>query len=167
MDNVFYKQQIERLKSQWPHAYSEERMVIFYNAFRNVSNFDFRDAVTDCIANCKGAPLMKELTETISKIITIRKQKERVESFNPIKELLRNQNYVGDADFMLKCNEARFELDTKKITQKEFFKKMDVLIKESDEICKKKGTYVDPNLIEKQIEELTRQVYGDNKPFEE
>lgn len=165
MDHLFYKQQIERLKTQWPNAYSEERMVIFYNAFRNVANFDFRDAVDYCLGNSKGAPLLSELNEAISKVVTARKYRERIQSLNPIKELLRNENYQGDPIFMLKCNEARHNLDTKKITQKEFFKIMDEYIKESDEICKKKGTYVDLKETEKQIEELRKQVYGDEKPF--
>lgn len=165
MDNVFYKEQIERLKSQWPHAYSEERMVIFYNAFRNVSNYDFRDAITDCIANCKGAPLLKELTESINKIITIRKERERIQSFNPLRDLLNAENYVGDSVFMLKCNEARFKLDTKQITIKEFHKIMDALENEADEICKKKGSYRDPREINRTIQELKRIVDENQKPF--
>ena len=170
MDNVFYKQQIERLKSQWPHAYSEERMVIFYNAFRNVSNFDFRDAVTDCIANCKGAPLMKELTETISKVITIRKQREKIDQFDPLKAAIEKYLHTGesiaDPEFVLRVKEVQHNLDTNKITQKEFQKQMDKLNKEADEICKKKGTYRDVDAeIKKIIEDLTRQVYGDPKPF--
>lgn len=156
MDNVFYKQQIERLKSQWPHAYSEERMVIFYNAFRNVSNFDFRDAVTDCIANCKGAPLMKELTETISKVITIRKQKERMQSFNPLNDVwaLGESKSTADPEFVLKCKELKYLYETKQISKKDFLKACDDLDIEAAELCKKKGIYVDPKEIDRTIQSL-------------
>lgn len=171
MELNFFESEMKRLKEQWPNAYSRERMVIFYNAFRNVSNFDFRDAVTDCIANCKGAPLMKELTETISKVITIRKQREKIDQFDPLKAAIEKYLHTGesiaDPEFVLRCKEVQFKLDTKKITQAQFQKEMDLLVKESDEICKKKGTYRDVDAeITKIIEDLTRQVYGDPKPFE-
>ena len=67
MDLNFFELEMKRLKEQWPNAYSKERMIIFFNAFKNVANFDFRDAVTECIANCKGAPLLKELTEAVER----------------------------------------------------------------------------------------------------
>lgn len=165
MDINAFDFEMARLKNQWPTSYSAERIKIFYNAFRNVSNYDFRDAVTDCIANCKGAPLLKELTESINKIITIRKERERIQSFNPLRDLLNAENYVGDSVFMLKCNEARFKLDTKQITIKEFHKIMDALENEADEICKKKGSYRDPREINRTIQELKRIVDENQRPF--
>lgn len=156
MELNFFESEMKRLKEQWPNAYSRERMVIFYNAFRNVSNFDFRDAVTDCIANCKGAPLMKELTETISKIITIRKQKERMQSFNPLNDVwaLGESKSSADPEFVLKCKELKYLHETKQISKKDFLKACDDLDIEAAELCKKKGIYVDPKEIDRAIQGL-------------
>lgn len=170
MDHIFYKQQMERLKNQWPNAYSQERMMIIFNTFRNVSNFDFRDAIDYCLGNSKGAPLIPELNDAIGKVITARKHRERVEQFDPLRmaidKYLKSGESIADPNFVLRCKEVQFRLDTKKITQAQFQKEMDLLVKESDEICKKKGTYRDIDTeIKQTIEELSKQVYGDPKPY--
>lgn len=128
MDHVFYKQQIERLKNQWPQAYSEERMVIFYNAFRDVSNFDFRDAVTECLSTNRSAPLLPELTLAIEKARINYFQQKRIEEEKLSRGMFGLENNgAADPDFAKKCVELFKQFDERKITREQFDQGCDLL----------------------------------------
>lgn len=129
MDHVFYKQQIERLKAQWPQAYSEERMIIFFNAFRDVSNFDFRDAVTHCLATCKGAPLLGEITEAIIKAKNNYLYQKRLEESKMmgVLDYAYENNTTADPEFVDRCMKLLDDLYNKKITKAQFDQGCDLL----------------------------------------
>jgi hypothetical protein len=151
MDHIFYKQQIERLKQQWPSAYSEERMMVIFNAFRDVPNFDFRDAVTHCLGNCKGSPLLPDLIEAVNKTRSIRLQKERIDeeaAFGALDYAAR-ANTTADRDFVNQCLKLLEDLQTKKITKKQFDQGCDLLDSAAKLFKNKKPTVVDPKLLSK------------------
>lgn len=120
--------EMKRLQVQWPNAYSKERMIIFFNAFKDVANFDFRDAVTHCLATCKGAPLLKELTEAIhvarNNYFTQKRIDEATQKgiFNSIPD-----GQTCDPEFKNKCMELYNSFMDKKITKKEFDQGCDLL----------------------------------------
>jgi len=161
MDHLFYKQQIERLKAQWPHAYSEERMVIIFNAFKDVANFDFRDAVTDCIANCRSAPLLKELTEAVVKAKNNYYQQKRIDEANLNKGMFGIENNgTADPEFAKKCVELFKQFDERKITREQFGQGCD-LLNQASKLYKNKAPTV---IIPKQLKKPYREE-DDEKPF--
>lgn len=170
MDHIFYKQQIERLKNQWPNAYSEERMIIFYNALRNVFPTDFSNAVSYCLANSRGAPLLGEISEAVFKMQEHRKAQERYDdSDRQRKEFHRDLaglaliNTTSDPDFVLKCLKAESDYDNKKITKKELDNICDALDKEAEILTKKKRTYENPDNWKDLVAEATRIVIEQEK----
>jgi len=76
---------LKRLDSQWPRSYSDERQKLIYEAFKDVSDSVFKDAITECLMTCRGAPLMPEL----EKAVEIARGRE--------KEAALNRNYGGSA----------------------------------------------------------------------
>jgi hypothetical protein len=128
MDLNFFETEIKRLKVQWPTAYSEERMKIFFNAFRDVSNFDFRDAVTHCLATCKGAPLLGELTEAIHVARNNYFAQKRIEEEKLNRGMFGLENNgAADPDFAKKCVELFKQFDERKITREQFDQGCDLL----------------------------------------
>ena len=170
MDHIFYKQEIERLKNQWPNSYSEERMIIFFNAFRNAHQMDFHDAVSYCLANCRSAPLLPELTEAIIKMQTHRKAQERYDQSNRQRDDLFSaikgaalENKTSDPAFVLKCLRIKSDFENKKIDRKQLDKLCDELDKEAEILTKKKGTYENPENWKELVEEATRIVEDQKK----
>lgn len=160
MDHVFYKQQIERLKAQWPQAYSEERMIIFFNAFRDVSNFDFRDAVTHCLATCKGAPLLGEITEAIVKAKNNYLYQKRLEESKMMGALdyAYENNTTADPEFVDRCMKLLDDLYNKKITKAQFDQGCDLL----DQAAK---LYSKPKTKTKIPEKYKKPIFEEDKPF--
>lgn len=121
MEISFFEHEMKRLKEQWPNAYSKERMIIFFNAFRDVSNFDFRDAITDCLATSRSAPLLPELTVAIEKARINYFQKKRIEESGMNKGLFGIENNgSADPEYVKKCIEHVYNLLDKKITKEQF-----------------------------------------------
>jgi len=55
------------LRDQWANSYGAERVSVLWNAFQTVPDGDFCDAVTECLANHRAAPLVKEIGEEVNK----------------------------------------------------------------------------------------------------
>ena len=129
MDINFFDQEMARLKNQWPAAYSAERIKIFYNAFRDVSNFDFRDAVTNCIATCKGAPLLSELTDAIIRAKNNYLHQKRMEESKTMGALdfAYENNTTADPEFVDRCMKLLDDLHNKRITKEQFNQGCDLL----------------------------------------
>jgi hypothetical protein len=151
MEINFYEQQMNRLKEQWPNAYSKERMKVIFNAFRDVPNFDFRDAITHCLGNSKGSPLLPELIEAVNKTRSIRLQKERIDeeaAFGALDYAAKN-NTTADREFVNQCLKLYDDLITKKITKKQFDEGCDLLDQAAKLFRNKKPTVVEPKLLSK------------------
>ncbi len=151
MDHVFYKQQIERLKQQWPNAYSEERMIVIFNAFRDVPNFDFRDAVTYCLGNSKGSPLLPELTEAIAKARANYYNLKRIDEASQRTSFLNiaDDGKTCDREFKNKCVELYTSFMDKKITREQFYQGCNLLDQASKLFKNKSPTIVEPTKLPK------------------
>jgi hypothetical protein len=68
MTDEAFKTHLKRLQGQWPNSYGEERAKIIFHAFKHVSDIDFAEAVTECIANHRAAPLVKELDRELQEV---------------------------------------------------------------------------------------------------
>lgn len=129
MELEFFQQQINRLKNQWPNAYSTERQKIFFNTFKDVANFDFRDAVTYCLGNSKSAPLVLELEKAIQIAKNNYYSSKRLEQANVLNALdyAADNNTTADPEFVDKCMKLLDDLYNKKITKKQFDEGCDLL----------------------------------------
>lgn len=162
MDINFFETEIKRLKDQWPTAYGIEKQKILFNAFRNAHPMDFHDAVSYCLVNFRGAPLLGELTEALIKMKTHRKERERYDNSNRDRDGIlaalqgaSEVNKSADPEFVLKCMKAISDLHRKKITKKQFTAICDELDREAEVLTKKKGTYEDPDSWKSIVQEAT------------
>ena len=161
MELNFFEMEMKRLQIQWPNAYSKERMIVFFNAFRDVSNFDFRDAVTHCLATCKGAPLLKELTEAIHVARNNYFQQKRIDEANLNKGMFGIENNgTADPEFAKKCVELFKQFDERKITREQFGQGCDLLDQASKLYKNKAPTVITPKQLKKPHREE-----DDEKPF--
>lgn len=129
MELSFFETQMKRLKEQWPSAYSSERYKIFFNAFRDVSNFDFRDAVSHCLAHSRGAPLLPELTEAIVKARSNYFEQKRITELDQKNAFLniKDDGVSCDKEFKEKCVELYKNFMDRKITAEQFYQGCDLL----------------------------------------
>lgn len=153
---------MKRLKEQWPNAYSKERMIVFFNAFKDVANFDFRDAVTHCLAHSKGAPLLPELTEAVAKAKAAYFMQKRIDEADQRNAYLNiPDDGTCDREFKNKCMELYNSFMDKKITREQFYQGCDLLDQAAKLYVKKQNT--------QQIKpiQLARpySVESDEKPF--
>jgi hypothetical protein len=56
-----FETQINRLNSQWPRTYGNERKALLWQALSRVEDEDFASAVDICLAKQRAAPLLDEL----------------------------------------------------------------------------------------------------------
>ena len=78
MNKTEFETEMLRLMTTWPKTYNVERTRIFFDEVRHLSAYDFRDAVSNMIAECRAAPLLPELREAISRIQEIKRNKEKI-----------------------------------------------------------------------------------------
>lgn len=129
MELEFYQQQINRLKSQWPNAYSTERQKILFNAFKDVANFDFRDAVTFCLGTSKSAPLVLDLEKAvmIARNNYFSQKKAEEASVMGALEYAAENNTSADPEFVDRCLKLLDDLYNKRITKKQFDEGCDLI----------------------------------------
>ncbi len=66
MELSIFQAQTERLKGTYgDRNYPDERLKLFWRAFANCFATDFEDAVSECVANRRAPPMLKELGEAI------------------------------------------------------------------------------------------------------
>jgi len=145
-------------------------MIIFYNALRNVFPTDFANAVSYCLANSRGAPLLGEISEAVFKMQEHRKVQERYDDSDRQRKEFQNElaqlamnNTTADPDFVLKCLKTKADFENKKITKKELDVICDALDKEAEILTKKKRTYENPDNWKGLVEEATRIVMEQEK----
>jgi hypothetical protein len=122
METQIFNDQIKRLKSQWPNAYGDERIKILWAAFKDVANYDFRDAVTHCLGTAKSAPLVPELEKAVLIARNNYYAKQRMEEANVLGALeqVADNNTTADPEFVDKCLKLLDDLYQKKITKVQF-----------------------------------------------
>lgn len=95
MEKTDFNSQIERLCSQWPSSYGPERRAILYQAFKDVSTQTFTDAVTDCIANGRSAPLVSELQKSVE-LAKVRESQGRAAGIANFYGILQNASELNE-----------------------------------------------------------------------
>jgi len=158
MDSSLFNDQVKRLRTQWPHAYGEERIKILWAAFKDVSNYDFRDAVSYCLGNSKSAPLVLELEKAIQVARNNYYSQKRLEEASTMGALLEaaDNNKTADPEFVDRCLKLLDDLYNKKITKKQFDEGCDLL----DQAAK---LYRKPS--RPLPEKYTKPVFDEDKPF--
>jgi len=129
MDSSTFNDQIKRLRTQWPHAYGEERIKILWAAFKDVSNFDFRDAVSYCLGSAKSAPLVLDLEKAVQIAKNNYYSSKRLEEANIMgaMEYASENNKTADPEFVDRCLKLLDDLYNKRITKKQFDEGCDLL----------------------------------------
>lgn len=128
MDRAHYNTQIERLETQWPNSYGEERKAILWVAFKDTSNAVFAEAVSECIASHRAAPLLPDL----SKAVEIAKTRENsyrggAGSVWGVVQQAAKQNKSASPEFVKACTKLLREKLDGKITHKQFLEGCDLL----------------------------------------
>lgn len=151
MDRSQFEAQMLRLKNQWPTAYSDERLSLLWQVFKDVGGLDFQEAIDDLLMTQRGAPLLEE----ISKAVQLAKNRyfERLRAKDAsILNMLHDAaeiNTTADPAFVQDCLSLLDQLYTKKITYKEFEMGCDLLTVAANKFAKEKG-YAKPETKPKQ-----------------
>lgn len=77
MTSANFQHQIKRLKDQWPNSYGVERVGVLWRAFEKTNDSDFGEAVTECLANHRAAPLVQDIATEVTAAQTRRIESER------------------------------------------------------------------------------------------
>lgn len=72
-----FEKQVCRLKDQWPSSYGDQRRLVLWDAFKDVLESDFSDAVTECLGTSRQAPLVVEISESLEKARVRKAQQNR------------------------------------------------------------------------------------------
>lgn len=128
MERPHFNAQIGRLRTQWPNSYGAERTISLFEAFKDVSNTTFAEAISDCIANSRNAPLLTELTKAVE-IAKVRENSYRGGNFTFQSTLTKaaTNNRVADPDFVKACVKLNNDFQAKKITREQFLQGCDWL----------------------------------------
>jgi hypothetical protein len=125
-----FAKQIERLTKVFGAKYPQERTALFWRAFQHVMDNVFEDAVDELIANCRSAPMMKELDAAVIKAKGRdheQRKMSQLQSANPIALLTGGTKREFMPEFMGECYDLLEKLKTRQITMKQFEEGCDLL----------------------------------------
>jgi hypothetical protein len=122
-----FQSQVNRLESQWPHSYGEERKALLWAAFSDVGVLEFKEAVSSCIANLRGAPLLDELSKAVETA------KVRAHSYRPqtgfwgVMKQAEWNNKISSKDHVAACLKLLSDFMAKRLTKEQFIQGCDYL----------------------------------------
>lgn len=93
----------------WPKTYNVERTKIFFDEARQLSASDFRDAVSNMIAECRAAPLLPELRDAISRVQEIKRNKEKILRAKDSEQFWDTRNKPEEAKLIIGTIKAYLE----------------------------------------------------------
>lgn len=134
--------QINRLNSQWRNAYSDERRLLLWDAFRFVDYDDFRNAMDCLLLNSRALPMFDDMDKAINRAVS--KKKERAlahhyASFDSIfSEAVDKANPESKA-FAKECLALLRDKQTGRITREQFFEGCSLLDTAAKAIEKRKN----------------------------
>lgn len=132
MEHDEFDEQLVRLRTQWPHSYGDERVAILWRAFQRVSITDFADAVTECLASHRSAPLAKEVDKEIQEVQR-RNAQDRIYrglgAARPMDPLVSAalENKTADPEFVKACMKLLRDKQNGVITHEQFLQGCDYL----------------------------------------
>lgn len=134
MERTSFEAQIKRLESQWPSSYGQERKAILWQAFRGAHEIIFHDAISDCLAHMRSAPLLDELEKAVEKS-KVRESQSNQSDRSAFQILKDSAKYTkADAGLVKMCLEHLRLFTEKKITEDEFYTGCDALNSMADKI---------------------------------
>lgn len=141
MERSEFEIQMGRLKSQWPTSYSEERMKLLWQAFKDVGGSDFKEAIDDLLMTQRGAPLLEEISKAVqlAKNRYFERLRAKDASILGMMHQAAEVNTTADPAFVADCLNLLDQLLTKKITLKEFEMGCDLLTLAANKFAKDKG----------------------------
>lgn len=139
MDASLFDEQIKRLQSQWPTGFGSERKKELWRVFKDVPNFDFRDAVSYLLLSCRSCPLVDEIDKAVerAKLNYFQQKKMEEAKYSSVLDSLNQNGRWADKEFVAKCEELYESLRLKKITLEQFYQGCDLLDQASKMFGKK------------------------------
>jgi hypothetical protein len=143
MDRSQFEMQMQRLKDQWPNAYSNERLKLLWMAFKDIGGMDFQEAVDDLLMTQRGAPLVDEISKAVqsAKNRYFERQRMKEASVLGMMHQAAEANTTADPAFVEDCINLLEQYLSKKITYKEFEQGCDLLTVAANRFAKEKGYY--------------------------
>jgi len=141
MDRFQFEAQMARLKNQWPTSYSDERLMLLWQAFKDVGGQDFKEAVDEILMTQRSAPLLDEISKAVNlaKKRFYERQQAKDASIMGMMHQAAEVNDTADPAFVEDCLNLLDQLLTKKITYKEFLQGCDLLTVAANRFSKAKG----------------------------
>lgn len=157
MERSHFNTQMQRLQVQWPNAYSEERLVLFWQVFRDVGNLDFKEAIDELLMTQRGAPLLDEITKAVQ--LAKNRYFERVRakdaSILGMMQQAQEVNTTADPAFVQDCINLLDQYYSKKINYSEFLQGCDLLTVAANRFAKEKG-YATPEVKKPEATQLVK-----------
>ena len=134
---------MQRLKDQWPNAYSNERLKLLWMAFKDIGGMDFQEAVDDLLMTQRGAPLVDEISKAVqsAKNRYFERQRMKEASVLGMMHQAAEANTTADPAFVEDCINLLEQYLSKKITYKDFEQGCDLLTIAANRFAKEKGYY--------------------------
>lgn len=146
MERSEFENQMTRLKNQWPTAYSEERLKLFWHAFKDVGGLDFKEAIDELLMTQRGAPLLEEISKAVqlAKNRYFERLRAKDASILGMMQQAQEVNTTADPAFVADCMNLLQQYYDKKISYKDFVQGCDLLKVAAERFAKEKG-YATPS----------------------
>jgi hypothetical protein len=143
MDRSQFELQMQRLKDQWPAAYSAERLKLLWMAFKDVGGMDFQEAVDELLMTQRGAPLLEEISKAVqlAKNRYFERLRAKDASILGMMHEAAEVNTTADPAFVEDCLNLLDQLLSKKTTYNEFIQGCELLTVAANQFAKEKGYY--------------------------
>jgi hypothetical protein len=125
MERKWFNEQIDRLRSQWPHGYGPERLARIWQLYEKVDNALFSEIVDAALDTMRSAPLAKDFKKLEGEITERRCQQRAYEglsvvSVDGVLGRAERVNQTADKDFVRACSKHRTDFLTGKISRAAF-----------------------------------------------
>lgn len=146
MEKIQFDAQIQRLRDQWPSAYGEERIKLFWIALKDVGYQDFKEAIDDLLMTQRGAPLLEEISKAVqlAKNRYFERLRAKDASILGMMQQAQEVNTTADPAFVADCMNLLEQYYDKKISYKDFVQGCDLLKVAAERFAKEKG-YATPS----------------------
>jgi len=146
VEKIQFDAQIQRLRDQWPSAYGEERIKLFWVALKDVGYQDFKEAIDDLLMTQRGAPLLEEISKAVqlAKNRYFERLRAKDASILGMMQQAQEVNTTADPAFVADCMNLLEQYYDKKISYKDFVQGCDLLKVAAERFAKEKG-YATPS----------------------
>jgi hypothetical protein len=100
-----FEKQVQRMESQWPRTYGQERKALLWQAMKDVHPEDFQSAVDSCLASHRAPPLLEQLSTEVDQA-RVRRSQNSARGVGGMYETLdtaAKNNKTADPEFVQAC----------------------------------------------------------------